>query len=214
MQLPSHVPRYDEVPLPMFDELERRFILPDASRRLGAWAKAGEVERRVDHFEWLIHVARREAGVRTFVLDLATAYLQSLEGALQVLQAERFPTGFEAWLRTLAANDLVLRGLRTMRHLEAHIRAGTLTQRQVGGHSRFTGGEGGANIGWRWAPVSITEFRSLRRPRIAEAELPAWNERLEEDLVMDLMRLGVLRLRTIFEEAEKQPASAPDRPAR
>jgi hypothetical protein len=203
MHLPSSVPRYDEVPLPMFDQLERRYILPDLSRRLSSWSKAAEVERRLDHFEWLVHVARRPDGIQSLVLDLASAYLLSFESALQVLQAERFSTGFEKWLSSLPANDLTFRGLRTLRHLEAHVRAGALTQRQLGGHSRFTGGEGGSNIGWRWAPISIAEFRALRTPRISEAELPDWNRQLEEYLVMDLMRAGVQSLVAVFEEAEK-----------
>jgi hypothetical protein len=203
MHLPSNVGRYDEVPLPDFDQLEPRYILPDKSRRLAAWSKATEVERRLDHFEWLAHVARRPSGIQTFVLDIASAYLLSLESALQVLHAEKFPNGFEKWLTTLPANDLTFRGLRTLRHLEAHIRTGTLTQRNVGGHSRFTGGEGGSNIGWRWAPISVAEFRALRTPKISEAELPEWNSQLEEYLVMDLMRLGVERLLAVFRQAEK-----------
>jgi hypothetical protein len=203
MHLPSSVGRYDEVPLPEFDNLEPRYIRPDASRIVKAWIKAAEVERRLDHFEWLAHVARRQNGIQTFVLDLASAYLLSFESALQVLQTEKFPSGFEKWLASLAANGLTLRGLRTLRHLEAHIRVGSLTQRRVGGHSRFTGGEGGSDIGWQWAPISLTEFRALRTPRILETELPDWNRQLEDYLIMDLMRLGIQNLVAVFSEAEK-----------
>ena len=210
MHLPSHVPRYDEVPLPMFDQLARRYIAPDASRLRSSWSKAAEVERRLDHFEWIAHVARRPNGVQSLVLDLATAYLLSFESALQVLQAECFSTGFEKWLSSLPANTLIFRGLRTLRHLEAHVRAGALTQRQQGGHSRFSGAEGGSNIGWRWAPISTTEFRALRTPRITEAELPDWNRQLEESLAMELMRDGVQALVAVFEEAERYRPLSPD----
>lgn len=207
MQLPSNVGRYDEVPLPAFDFLEPRYIVPDSARRLRAWSRAIEAERRLDQFEWLSHVARRPTGIQTLVLDLATAYLLSFESALQLLQQERFPKGtspgFEDWLGALPASDLVCRGIRTMRHLEAHVRPGSLTQRQTGGHSRFISGEGGMTIGWRWAPVTLAEFRELRTPRISELELPDWNARLEADLIMDIMRLGVEHLRDIFNEAEK-----------
>jgi len=205
MHLPSNVGRYDEVPLPEFDHLEPRYIRPDASRRLAAWTKAAEVERRLDHFEWLAHVARRPTGIRTFVSDLVSAYLLSFESALQVLQAEKFPNGIEKWLSSLTSKDLLFRGLRTLRHLEAHIRPGELTQRLVGGNSRFTGGEGGANIGWRWAPVVLTEFRALKTPKISESEIPDWNRQLDEHLIMDLMRGGVERLLVVFEQAERVP---------
>jgi hypothetical protein len=73
----------------------------------------------------------------------------------------------------------------------------------VGGHSRFTGGEGGSDIGWQWAPISLTEFRALRTPRILETELPDWNRQLEDYLIMDLMRLGIQNLVAVFSEAEK-----------
>ena len=206
MHLPSNVGRYDDVPLPAFDFLEPRYILPDSARRLKSWSRAAEVERRLDHFEWISHVARTPRGIETLVVDLATAYLLSFESALQLLQQERFPKGsspsFEGWLRPLSPNDLTVRGIRTMRHLEAHVRAGSLTQRQVGGHSRFGGSEGGTSIGWRWAPVTHAEFGSLRTPRITEEELPDWNARLEAELIMDIMRLGVEHLRDIFIEGE------------
>jgi hypothetical protein len=202
MQLPSNVGRYDEVPLPDFDRLEPRYIISDPSRRLRAWSKASEVERRLDHFEWLSHVARRPSGVQTFVADLATAFLLSFESALQVLQQERFPRRLETWLKTVPANDLTVRGLRTMRHLEAHIRSGHLTQRHVGGHSRFIAGEGGTTIGWRWGVVAPEEFRALTTPRISAAELVDWNKQLDEYLIMDLMRTGVERLRDVFAAAE------------
>lgn len=205
MHLPSHVPRYDEVPLVAFDFLEPRFVRPDVTHRLRAWVKVAEVERRLDEFEWLVHVARKPQGIELFVLDLATAYLLSLESAIQVLQAERFPKGIERWLKPILANDLTFRGLRTLRHLEAHVRAGGMTQRYTGGHSRFTGGEGGSNVGWRWAPISMQELRTLHSPRISEVELPDWNQHLEDMLTMDLMRDGLTQLVKVVEAAEASP---------
>ena len=162
-----------------------------------------EVERRLDHFEWFVHMARRPTGIQSFVLDLATAYLLSLESALQVLKKELARSLFDAWLAGTPANSLVFRGLRTMRHLEAHIRSSTLDQRAVGGHSRFTAGEGGSNLGWRWGRISDTDFALLDRPRITAAELPAWNAVLEDRLIMDLMRDSIAALVQVFDEAER-----------
>lgn len=205
MHIPGNIGRYDEVPLPAFDYLEARYIQADSSRRLTAWRKAAEVERRLDHFEWLAHVARRPAGIQSFVSDLASAYLLSFEAAVQVLAAEKFPNGIEKWLGTLATNDLTFRGLRTLRHLEAHVRPSELSQRSVGGHSRFTAGEGGSNIGWQWAPIGDADFQALRTPRISAAEVPVFNQQLEKDLAMDLMRDGVERIRDICGRAEQLP---------
>jgi hypothetical protein len=204
MHLPSNVGRYDDVPLPEFDCLEPRYIKPDSSRRLRAWPKAIEVERRLDAFEWLSHVARRPQGITSFVLDLSTAYLLSFESAIQILAKEKqFRGGVDKWLAALPQNDLIFRGLRTLRHLEAHIRPAGLGQRRVGGHSRFTGGEGGSNIGWQWSAVPLADFRALKHAKIVEAELPDLNRLLEERLIMDLMRDGLERLASVFAEAEK-----------
>lgn len=203
MNLPSNVPTYDSVPLVAFDHLDRRYIRHRQNRTLRAWPKAEETERRIDHFEWLAHVARTANGVQTFVLDLSTGFLLSFESTLQVLQDEKFPKGFDDWLGNQGSNDLIFRGLRTMRQLEAHIRAGTLTQRREGGHSRFTGSEGGSNIGWRWSQVTDQEYRSLKHKRLSQTELGDWNILLDERLIMDLMREGVTRLIALLDEAEK-----------
>jgi hypothetical protein len=78
-----------------------------------------------------------------------------------------------------------------------------MTQSRLGGQSRFAGSEGGSTIGWRWAPVSGVELASLRTPKIDFAELPSWNELLEQHLAMDLMRDGLRRLVVVVDEAEK-----------
>lgn len=205
MHLPSNVGVYNSVPLPAFDFLERRYIRPDHHCTLAAWSKARETERRLDAFEWLAHVAREPRGIESFVCDLSTAYLLSFESALQLLKDERFPKKgeFDKWLRPRPENDILFRGLRTLRQLEAHIRAGAMTQRQVGGHSRFTGSEGGSNIGWRWAPVTVAEFNALDIKRLDSTELVTWNLALEDQLAMELMRGGLERLVRLFDEAEK-----------
>lgn len=205
MNLPSSVGVYNSVPLPAFDFLERRYVRPGHHCTLAAWSKVRETERRLDVFEWLIHVAREPKGIESFVCDLSTAYLLSFESALQLLKDERYPKKgqFDKWLRGRAENDVLFRGLRTLRQLEAHIRAGVLTQRRVGGHSRFTGSEGGSNIGWRWAQITPAEFASLDIKRLDATELATWNLMLEEQLAMDLMRAGLDRLVRLFDDAEK-----------
>jgi hypothetical protein len=201
MHLPSNVPQFDSVPLVAFDYLEPIFVLP-TPRRLRSWDKVLEVTRRFDHYEWITHVVRRPAGCESFVTDLARSFLLSFESALQMLKEEVFGAQFEKWMLTQPANDLTTRGLRTLRHLEAHIRPGVLTQNHQGGHSRFAGAEGGTTIGWRWAPINVKEFHQLRRPLISVEELPIFNALIECDLVASLMRAGIIKLIVLFEAAD------------
>lgn len=203
MNLPSNVPRYNSVPLVAFDFLERRYLLPDSTRR--GWPKVAEVERRLDAFEWLVHVARDPQGIGSFVRDFAMAFLLSFESALQVLQADLFDDKspvFEQWLRAQNDYDLVFRGLRTLRNIDAHIAPGSMSNQGEGGHSRFVGGEGGSTLGWRWAQIQEQDFLRLKGKKITIEDLPAFNRILADRLAMEIMRDALQRLIRIHHAAE------------
>ncbi|MBW7933428.1 MAG: hypothetical protein H3C62_07410 [Gemmatimonadaceae bacterium] len=170
-----------------------------------------EVERRLDHFDWLVHVYRQPTGCTTLVADLATAFLLSLESALQVLNTEAFHGGFDRWILDQPQNDLTLRGLRSMRHLEAHVRNGGLTLPvQRFGSSRFAGGtDPGQTLAWHWTAIEAPDFHLLSRPRIGIDELVSWNALLEGEPITSLMQAGLKQLVQLFQTAEVQNGTLP-----
>jgi len=214
MPLPSHVAQLDSVPLIAFDELEPLLVHPPAGTALRAWMKASEVGRRMDHFDWLVHVARPVRGCSTFVGDLASAFLMSYESTLQVLKeqwkasrsgAPSLPKS-DTWLASLPEYDLTCRGLRTLRHVQAHV--GVVPVVVPHGrphHSRFAAGtDPGLVPAWGWSPIAVTDFAALTQPPpLSQLELPQWNTRLAETPVTQLMREGIERLVRILHAAEQ-----------
>lgn len=212
MHLPSNVAQLDSVPLIAFDELEPLLVHPPARSAVRAWVKASEVGRRMDQYDWLVHVARPTRGCATFIGDLASAFLLSYESTLQVLkqqwkdtrQRTRLPD-FDSWLRSQPAHDLTCRGLRTLRHVQAHV--GVAPVRVPHGHpaySRFAAGVDPGHVpAWGWTPLSEADFGELTTRPITASELPEWNARLGETPVTQLMREGIERLVRILHAAEQ-----------
>jgi hypothetical protein len=203
MALPSDIPSYGNVDLPDFDRLESTIPGPPKGR-LRAWAKFAETDRRMTVFDWAVW-ALAKGGLPVFMQDLATAYLLSFETTLEFLKDERRDSrrNFERWLSGRAAYDLECRGLRTLRHLEAHIRSGTISA-QVGAvaDSRFGGPTPAGRSTWFWDAITLADLNALRAPALGTDELDAWNSRSHSVPVRGLMIHGLERLRTILKEAE------------
>ena len=93
---------------------------------------------------------------------------------------------------TGAKHDLTLRGLRTLRHLEAHVRWGALSAGDPrGGESMFGGG---GTVAWFFPSVTPVELGQLKSARITPAELATWNSLAEQTLATRLMSNGIGKL--------------------
>lgn len=209
MSLPSNIARYDSVEIPDFDQLEYMIAKRSVSTRLPrTWTKCEECERRETVFDWATWALARPIGRTRMMNDLGSAFLLSFEATRQVLKDEMgqvglLPQGFEKWLTLQPPYDLELRGLRTLRHLEAHVRTGELEQnpdRLV--DSRFAGPTPGGRAPWHWSPIATADLTSLRSPRLLESELQTWNRRCEALLVRGLMLHGLVGLRELIQGAE------------
>jgi hypothetical protein len=174
-----------------------------AGATLAAWSRFEETERRWIMFEWATFAIVDQRGHSLLFHDLASAYLLSLEAALQVLRTERSDPDFAGWLRSHSEYNLAFRGLRTLRHLSAHVRAVAIdVNRRSAVVSRFAHSTTGGTLGWRWQPLSAEDLQSLDRPRLTAAELGDWNRLNDEMLVIGLMRSGLATLRTLLRSAE------------
>ena len=170
---------------------------------LAAWSRFEETERRWTMFEWATFAIDQPRGYSLLFHDLASAYLLSLEATLQILRTERNDPDFDAWLRSHPTYDLGFRGLRTLRHLHAHVQEVAIdVNRRNAVVSRFAHTTTGGTLAWRWQPLSAQDLQSLDRPRITVAELDDWNRLNEELLVVGLMRSGLASLRTLMTSAE------------
>lgn len=202
MPLPSYIPRCDTVELIDLDNLEYMVARRPANATLRAWSKLEETERRWTMFDWGCFVLLRPNRCTRLLADFASAYLLSFEATLQILKDEKFPTGsFEIWLNSQPAYGMECRGLRTLRQLEAHIRAGAISPSRVTAYSRFAGTSSGGSAAWYWPPITQAELASLRDPKLAPQDLSDWNKLSEEILVLGLMREGVVALTKLLNSA-------------
>ncbi len=208
MSLPSSIPGYDTVEFPDFDQLDST-IPPPAEVRLRAWAKFAETERRMTIFDWATWALTKALLLR-FMNDLASAYLLSFEATLELLKDKRGDSRekFETWLVTNPAYDLECRGIRTLRHLEAHVRPRTISRLPgVLEDSRFAGPRPGGRVAWCWDPISFADFDALRAPALGIDQLDAWNSRCASLHVRGLMLHGLEHLRDILAAAEGEQAA-------
>jgi len=203
--LPSNVPRYGGVDLIDIDVLDPLIVRRPASARLRAWAKLQETERRWIMFEWLAHSVRVSNRCRLLFDDFASAFLLSLEATLQVLKAQHTsPPPFEAWLKSQLPYDLTLRGLRTHRNLEAHVRPGVLgyDYGRTTTSLFFGAADSGKTTAWLLPQISVAEFSELTNAKLGPGELSAWNQVVEEIPAAELMRRGIRGLQELLIIAE------------
>jgi hypothetical protein len=202
MALPSHISQYDTVPLLDLDQVDYLIACRPRNASLRAWTKLEETERRWTMFDWGTFVVHDGGRCTLMMQDFASAYLLSFEATLQVLKDEKFASGFEQWLATQAAYDLECRGLRTLRHLEAHVRAGALSAKwNAKASSRFAGPSLGGTIAWYWSEITAADLGTLKHAKLQPAELPAWNDRSAKLLVLGLMRHGLYALTSLLNSA-------------
>ena len=207
MGLPSNVARYDSVDLPEFDQLELYHSLKPAGARGTAWGKLRATEHGLLAFDWVVHAVRKPGHCVTLINYLAGAFLLSFEATLQILYYEHkphLPNGLDAWLASRKEYSLLVRGLRTLRHLDAHVRSSQLTADYArAAHSRFASGvDPGSTVAWQLPPISTTELSQLARPKLAASELPAWDAMVGASFAADLMRQGLVNLSKIVEASE------------
>lgn len=195
MHLPSSIPRYGSVELLDLDEVPYEIARKPANATLRAWPKAEETERRWTMFDWATWAIPEHNRNSRLLRDFASAYLMSFEATLQVLSHELSLKSFDDWLKQQSAYDLTCRGLRTLRHLEAHIRLGHVAvNRNMAAISRFASTSLGGQVAWTWVPIALRDLRELKYPKIEESELDQWNTLCTSTLALDLMRRGIAAL--------------------
>ena len=203
--LPGNLDVYGSVPILNFDSWKPVLAPTPPNAKLQAWEALRETERRWVHFDWATYVLSPPHANNTLFADLAAAYLFSFEATLQRLASERKIVGVRKWISAHTANDVISRGLRTLRHTRAHHLqpAAIGIQRPASAESQFAGIDRGGGLAWRWTDLAASDlagFSAANPSPLAVGDLPEFNRLSEELLVLGLMRHGVGALGNILEQ--------------
>jgi hypothetical protein len=167
--------------LPDFDHFNYQIARKRAGSCILSWKKLPECERRLALCPWLgIDGDTEDTRSRHWLFDSVAAYLYSFEASIQFLKAEfKRRDGaphFDRWLAQLPEHDVLVRGLRTLRHLEAHIDS-VPTREHITvlvGQPDATGDSEMTIEGQRWKlhGLTIRDLGRLERPKLDANELP------------------------------------------
>ncbi len=201
--------------LPDFDNFEYKIAVKPVDSRVFAWSKLCECERWLEYFKWvegLIHPGKGDH--RVLLDDAKNAFLLCFEATIQYLKsqfADEFGEDagaqrFNNFLNYHSEYDLVIKGIRTLRHIEAHIETKLVPSKVVVviGGSRTNGtSTTGLSRSWHVPSLKGSDFQKLRRPPLANEHLSDWNKMVENTHASNIFADGLKKLKSILEDAEK-----------
>lgn len=197
--------------LPDFESFQYQIATRLPVGQLRAWAKLAECERRLALYTFVeAQNDPRKAQYRVFLNDTLSAFLLSLEATLQFLKDQLHPLiprrSFDNWLSQQPRYDVVLKGLRTLRHLEAHVVMAPPRSRVVLmiGES-LPDGTSATNVSrtWHLPELQPSDLGQLFRPALAISDLKDWNVLVAQSDVGDLLEDGLTKLKDILLAAEQ-----------
>ena len=110
-------------------------------------------------------------------------------------------------MNTLPENDVLLRGLRTLRHFEAHVEPKPMPRVvNLEIEENLSGGDSRTETTARWVlqelkPGDLTKLTT--RP-LKEVDLPAWNTTVAHMDAPTIFAKGLENLEKILQKAEKE----------
>jgi hypothetical protein len=187
--------------MPDFSSMSYRYGMPPANSRIPAWQKLRECERRWVYFKWAESLNDPAKAEHRIVLDDAlSAYLLSYEATIQYIKDAfiRSPgtPDFNQWISARPEHDILVRGLRTLRHLEAHVEdvpIASLIRAVIGA---------GVSRTWKLPALHQRDLQKLRAPNISSAELQDWNDLVDQSSAEELLESSLSKLKAILSSAE------------
>ena len=143
--------------------------------------KLQELRRRLATYRWAESLNDPfTPQFRVLLDDAESAFLLTFEAALQFLRADftmrRGAGGFGTWFKTAPQNDVAVRALRTLRHLEAHVEA-RLPHSEI--RVQVEGGRDPSRPflerEWRLPELTVADLSKLERPQLTREDLAEWN---------------------------------------
>ena len=196
-------------PFPDLDNYTPRIATPPRASRITAWTKLEECERRLVVYNW----AERRSDPRTpknrvFLNDSVSAFLLSFEATLQFIKDQFTRTtsapNFDQWLDDLPHYDVV-RGLRTLRHFEAHVENKPPPSHvKIALGDSLWNGTSASDVSRSWQLPSLVaaELNKLRSSPLKDDHLSDWNFCVANDDVATVFEHGLQKLKAILEASE------------
>lgn len=185
--------------LPDFENYQYTHIQALASPRLIAWRKALECERRFVWYTW-VQDNNDQNEPRHLVLlnDSLSAFLMSFEAAIQHAKdqagALSHPLSFDSWLGNQPENDVLLKGVRTLRHLEAHVEG-----YPVAGHiTVLVGSLPTSHRRWSLQQLQSADLQKLAHSQLKPSGLPVWSTLVQTRDATSLMTEALDRLNSLL----------------
>lgn len=187
-------------PLCGLDSLDfHQIAIRPENAQLTAWSKLWECERRLAFYRWVEGLnLPGQHEYKALLGDAITAFLYTYEATLQFalkqFEATRGPKSFWDWADELTEYDLTVKGLRTLRHFEAHVveMPHSVTV-QVRMSEEIVSGETNTRTHKIYGLPALQPARlaGLRQPTpLDSTDLNAWNERVSKTSVADLFKYG------------------------
>ena len=194
-------------------------VAPDPNgKRLRAWERLRECERRLGVYQWydamLDPTNGEQAGIWQALNDALNAFLLTFESTLQLLGQQDFDDDAKSligWLAERPAYDYVVRGLRTLRHFVAHV-----DQKRSTGIITVTVGTGPQSIqSTRHLPAiaALDLDRVKSKSKLAPDELAQWNGLVEDDGGAEILMRGLTALRDLLAVREGMASQPMQKPA-
>jgi hypothetical protein len=198
-----------EIEPPDLENFAYKIAVAPSASRVCAWGKLRECERRIELVKWAESLNDpRLAERRVFLYDSVSGFLLTFEATIQILKNQwdmSVKGDFFDWLKSLSEYDLHMRGLRTLRHFEAHVESRPVTS-LVSLHfkSGFGVRKSPPNVTRMWTlkPLQKSDLDKLRNSPLPEAELSDWNSLVSRVDVRGVFVHGLGQLKKILENAE------------
>lgn len=202
--------------LPNFTSYTYAIAVKPAGAHLRAWAKLQECERRIVWLRWLLEGVKEDpVPVYHHILeDAITAGMLTFEAGYEQLRdqwrkenawgrkKEHFEKHFRPWVMRHSRYTLAVKGVRTLRHFEAHVEL----QRSRGG-IHYTIGPGvdsaTALVRRYWLPeLTVEKWTDLTAPAVKKREIAEWQVRFAKRSADDVLAEALTDLVAIVGDAE------------
>lgn len=198
--------------LPDFQNFQYTIGVQPVGSQISAWVKLREAEGRLTMYKWAEqHNAPTNPQHRILLNDSVSAFLLTFEATIQFLKDQFKQSGasqqFDVWFAQQSENDVYVKGLRTLRHFEAHVEVKPIP-RTVHVHISATlgGGKSATEIAgctWQLPKLTPADLSKLQNSPLSITDLRGWDALVANADTKTIFTEGLSRLKSVLETAEK-----------